>query len=315
MATLRRTQADDDKRMELTEHLGELRVRLMRSLWYLVIGAIVAYQFFSPLYMLLYRPLDAEVKKQNAIRLHKQLQTQNQEAKKNGEPILIIPYATHNPPTQEEFNQLAAAVRWIHEHPAALPQMSGIVFKNFHEMFMVRLTISILFGFILVLPLVIRELALFITPALTPQERKPLRMLVPLSIFLLIFGVAIAYCTMFYAMGWFLSYLDDFPQPASLMQDPHDYVVFFAKMMAAFGIAFQLPVLLMGCSFVGIVTSKGLIKHWRWGVMIAFLGGVLTPANDPMSWMLMVVPLLLLYCGSILLVKFVERIKARQKPA
>ena len=61
---------------------------------------------------------------------------------------------------------------------------------------------------------------------------------------------------MFFAMRWFLSYLDDFPQPAVLMQDPNDYILFFVKMMAAFGLAFQLPVVLMGMAFVGLVSLE-----------------------------------------------------------
>ena len=70
----------------------------------------------------------------------------------------------------------------------------------------------------------------------------------------------------------------------------------------------------MGGAFMGLVTSKGLIKNWRWGVMIAFLGGLFTPANDPMSWLLMCGPLLLLYFGSIILVKMVEKSRAKQQP-
>src|SRR5262249_21129474 len=148
---------------------------------------------------------------------------------------------------------------------------------------------------------------------LTPQERRPLRLLAPVSVLLLAFGVAVAYVTMFYAMRWFLSYLDDFPQPAVLMQDPNDYILFFVKMMAAFGVAFQLPVVLMGGAYVGLVTSKGLIKHWRWGVVVAALGGVFTPSNDLFSMALMSIPLLILYGGSIFLVMLIERIKAKDK--
>jgi sec-independent protein translocase protein TatC len=57
--------ANDEKRMELTEHLAELRTRIIRSLWYLLVGAILAYQFFSPLYGFLYRPLEREMLRQN----------------------------------------------------------------------------------------------------------------------------------------------------------------------------------------------------------------------------------------------------------
>ena len=303
-----------EKRMELTEHLGELRSRIIRSLWYLTIGACIAYYFFQPLFGLLQKPLEKEITRLNQAQVDRQIKAQEDLERKTSGNIIILPYATHDPPTKEEFNKLVDTMNWIRKHPVAIPMM-GNVFHNFHEPFMVRLTIGVLTGFILVLPLVISELAMFISPALTPQEKKPLRMLVPLSVLLMIAGVAVAYATMFYAMNWFLSYLDDFPQPSVLMQDPQDYVTFFVKMMAAFALAFQLPVILMGGAFLGFVTSKGLIKHWRWGVIVAFLGGLLTPANDPMSWILMVVPLLLLYFGSIALVKWIEVVRAKQQPA
>jgi len=299
--------------MELTEHLGELRTHIIKSIWYLILGAVIAYQFFGPLYGFLYRPLEKEMYRLNEVRIRKQVEQQALKApEKLRHDILTIPHATHDPPTMEEFNRLADALAWIREHPAATPLMSTI-FRSFYEPFMVQLKISMIVGLLLVLPLVMWEFTKFILPALTPQERKPLRMLVPLSALLLAFGVVIAYVTMFYAMGWFLSYLDNFPQPAILMQDPADYVLFLLKMMAAFGIAFQLPVVLMGLAYAGLVTSKGLIKQWRWGVVISVLGGVFTPANDPMSWALMVFPLLGLYFGSYFLVRYVEKIKAKAK--
>lgn len=289
--------------MELTGHLSELRSRIIRSLLYLVLGAIIAYQFFAPLYGFLYRPLEKEMQRQNTIKAHPL----------SGN-VLIIPHATSDPPSKKDYDALANAVDWIYQHPAAIPVMS-IVFRNFHEPFMVQLKISIICGFILVLPLVVWELAAFITPALTPEERRPLRLLTPVSVVLLIFGVTVAYFTMFFAMRWFLTYLDNYPQPAVLMQDPNDYILFFVKMMAAFGIAFQLPVVLMFGAFVGLITSKGLAKHWRWGVVIAALGGVFTPSNDLFSMVLMAVPLLLLYIASIFLVRIVERMRAKPKPA
>jgi len=171
----------------------------------------------------------------------------------------------------------------------------------------------VIIGFILVTPLIIKEIALFILPALTPQERKPLRLLMPVSFFCLALGLVIAYVTLFYAMGWFLSYLDDFPSGATLLQDPGEYVLFFVKMMAAFGFAFQLPVVLMAGAFIGVITSAGLWKHWRWGVVIAVLGGIFTPSNDIISMALMSIPLLLLYFGSIYLVKMIEHMKAKNK--
>lgn len=289
----------EEKRMELTEHLAELRSRLIRSILYLVVGAFLAYQFFEPLYGLLYRPLAQELVRQN--REHK--------------PVVDLTELhsrmVKGTPTAEDFNKVVEDIRNLHDNPPARPIMS-IVFRNFYEPFTVRLKVSIVYGFLLVLPLVLWELGAFITPALTPQERRPLKMLIPISVLLLVSGVLIAYFTMFYAMHWFLSYMLDFPQPAVLMQDPNDYILFLVKMLAAFGIAFQLPVVLMMGGFMGLITSKGLLKGWRYGILIAALGGAITPSNDFFSIVLMAVPLFLLYMGSVVLVRWVERIKERE---
>ncbi len=313
MAALRSERSNDDKRMELTEHLGELRTHIIRAMWFVVIGAIVGYYFFAPIYGSMYRPLRREMQKSFEEREKKEIKHPDRLISADGQSTFILPKALHDPPTREEFNRVSDAMVWMYRHPAA-PTFTSIVFGNFYEPFTVRLTIGVIFGLIISSPFVVREFALFLLPALTPSERKPLRMLVPLSMFLLLCGIAVGYATMFYAMGWFLSYLDDFPQGAVVLQNANDYVMFFVKMMAAFGIAFQLPVVLMGGAFMGLVSSKGLIKNWRWGIMIALIGGILTPANDPMSWALMCGPLLVLYFGSIPLVKIVEKSRARQQP-
>jgi sec-independent protein translocase protein TatC len=302
----------EDKRMELTEHLAELRTRLMRSILYLLVGTIVAYQFFTPLYNFMYKPLEKEITRLNVIRSQKAAEERAHEANLGFDPLHGIP-APHNPVTADDLLIRDRIITWMYLHPPTINQLSGDVFHGFYEMFTVRLKLSMMFGLMLVTPLIVQELALFILPALTPLERKPLRLLMPLSIFLLICGVMVAYFTLFFAMRWFLSYLEDFPPGATLLQDPGDYIMFFVKMMAAFGIAFQLPVVLMTLGFFGLVTSKGLAQQWRWGVVIAALGGLFTPSNDIISMALMSIPLLLLYFGSIFLVKIVERIKANEK--
>ena len=292
----------DDKPMELVEHLGELRTRIIRSMLWLIVGASVAYQFFPMLYGSLYRPLERELKKQSREKTH------SAQARLHIERLERF---TKQRVSTDDLNKLVDAYNDLLDHPPATPYIST-TFRNFYDPFMVRLKVSMVGGFILVLPMVLWQLFAFILPALTVEERRPLKMLMPISTVLTVAGLAVGYVTMFTAMHWFLSYLADFPEGASLMQDPETYVLFFVKMMAAFAVAFQLPVVIMGLAFVGMITSAGLIKHWRWGVVVAVLGGVFTPANDLISMALMTFPLLLLYFLSIFLVKGVERSKRKK---
>ena len=303
----------DDRRMELTAHLQELRTRIMRSLIYLILGAVLAYVYFTPIYDFLTKPVSLTMKRINGQRVKRHLL----EAGKPDQPqqeifLLPDPIKPGEQPSAEKFNQLRLAVDWISRHPVSQPIMRDI-FTDFTQPFLVQLEVSILIGFILTLPLVMWELAQFITPALTHDERKPFRVLIPISIMLTLSGVTVAYLTLFFAMSWFVSFLDAFSADAALLQNPATYVMFFIKMMAAFAVAFQLPVVLMVGGYLGLITSDGLIKNWKWGIVLAALGGLLTPANDLPSMALMAFPLLLLYFGSVFLVRLVESWKKKDK--
>jgi sec-independent protein translocase protein TatC len=303
----------DDKRMELTEHLQELRTRIMRSLIYLVLASILAYVFFNPIYDFLSAPLKQTMHRVNEQRIAREVAAQGKPGRaKDDIFVLPKPIMPGEPVTAEKYNELVTAVDWVRRHPISVPVM-GDIFHNFTEMFLVQLQVSILIGFILAIPLVIWELAQFVTPALTREERRPLRVLIPISVFLIACGVTVAYYTLFFAMAWFVSFLDAFSPTAALLQGPNDYVMFFIKMMAAFALAFQLPVVLMAAGFLGLVSSKALLKNWRWGIVLAALGGLLTPSNDLPSMALMAIPLLILYFLSIVLVKLVENWKEKDQ--
>jgi sec-independent protein translocase protein TatC len=304
---LGRKPRNEEARMELVEHLAELRTRLMRSILYLVLGAIVAYQFFTPLYDLLYKPLSKEMTIQNAAKSRLQPNQPNSD-------VWIMPREIQGEmPTREEYNELVRAVKWLHDHPGAgNPVTMG--FKNFWEPFMLRLKLSIIFGFILTAPFILWELTQFIAPALTPNEKRPIRLLIPISILLMAAGVILAYSTMTYAMHWFLSYMDDFPPPNTLIQNPNDYILFFVKMMAIFGLVFQLPVVLAGGSFLGLISAKGILRGWRYGILLSALSGLFIPTNDFVSMTTIAVAVLILYFGSYFLVWGIERSKARRQP-
>ncbi|GEM_PF-2837370 len=301
----RREPMTDERRMELVEHLGELRTRLMRSILYLILGAIIAYQFFTPLYALLYKPLQREMKVQNAIAATKQKASAD-----NG--IFPLPLEPKGETiTRDEYLSLRNAVIWLHAHPGTGNQVA-MGFTKFWEPFMLRLKLSIIFGFILTAPFILWEITQFIAPALTAEEKRPLRLLMPVSVLMMASGVTLAYSIMFYAIRWFLSYMDDFPPPNSLLQNPQDYVLFFVKIMAVFGLVFQLPVILSGGAFLGLISSKGIIKNWRYGILLAALSGLFIPTNDLVSMTAIATAVIVLYFGSYFLVRGIEISKARR---
>ncbi len=256
MSTTPLEQHDDDKRMELSEHLAELRTRIMRSILYVVVASGLSYYGVRPIYDFFYQPMDRALK---------------------GSHI--------------EFK---------------------IVFPHFTEAFFVVLQICVVAGLLIVSPLVILEMWGFIRPALTRKERRPLRWIVPMSIVLFISGAWLAYWVAQYAMNWFIGYVKLFPE-AVLYQDPRTYVLFVLKLMAIFGVVFQLPLALMFLAWAGLLKSQTMKQYWRHAIVgIAFGGLMVTPSNDVFTMLMMVIPVFTLYLGSIGLVQIMERSRMKR---
>src|SRR3569833_545254 len=151
-----------------------------------------------------------------------------------------------------------------HSPKGQLPSgvQTSFLVTNFFEPFLIRLQISAVGGLILAIPFVGLELWGFIAPGLTRNEQRAVRLVAPFSILLFVVGVCIAFLVMPMAIRWALSYLADFPGLV-LYQNPLTYIVFAVKMMLAFGLVFQLPVVLMFLVKTGILTSSLMIKYWR----------------------------------------------------
>jgi sec-independent protein translocase protein TatC len=162
-------------------------------------------------------------------------------------------------------------------------------------------------GLVVAIPLVTLELWGFIAPGLTRSERKACYFVFPLSVLFFFGGIFCGYELMSVTIDYFAQYI---PQDVQLLQDPMKYIVFLVKMVVAFGICFQMPVVLMFLGYVGLVTSQTLREQWRLAVVGCFVvAAVATPGGDPMTMMIMAAPLALLYLASIFLVAFVEKVR------
>lgn len=252
MARRKPEPEDDFKEMELWEHLAELRSRLIRSVCYLVLGLVIAWQIYPALWDLFFRPL---------------------------EPVL---------------NRLENA---------------QVIITSFVDGFMLQLQVSLIAGLVVAIPLVTMEVWGFVAPGLTRNERRACAVVFPLSVVFFLGGVACGYSL----MGVTIEYFAQFIQPdMALMQHPVQYMTFLIKMVVAFGLCFQLPLILMFLAWIGLVSSKMLKEQWRLAVVLCFVVAALaTPGGDPMTMTIMASPLAILYIASIGLVRLVERIRAR----
>lgn len=160
----------------------------------------------------------------------------------------------------------------------------------------VFMKISLLSGAVLALPLIVYQILAFIFPGLTSSERKWIWFVIPVSTILFLSGVAFTYFVMLpAALPFLLSFMGITTTPR-----PGNYFSFVLNLLFWVGVAFELPLVVLLLSRLGVVTSKQLAKQWRIAiVVIALLSAVITPTPDPVNMGLMMLPLFILYILSI----------------
>lgn len=174
-----------------------------------------------------------------------------------------------------------------------LSAMSSIEVTENVSVFM---KISLLSGAVLALPLIVYEILAFIFPGLTSSERRWIWFVIPISTILFLSGVAFTYFVMLpAALPFLLSFMGITTTPR-----PGNYFNFVLNLLFWVGVAFELPLIVLLLSRLGVVTSKQLAKQWRIAiVVIAVLSAVITPTPDPVNMGLMMLPLFILYILSI----------------
>jgi sec-independent protein translocase protein TatC len=182
-------------------------------------------------------------------------------------------------------------------HPLekALPQGSHFIATTPFESYMVYLKTSALAGFLLATPYLAIEVWRFISPGLYKNEK---RMIVPIAILSALFfvgGALFGYFVVFpTGFKFVVDILND--TPILFMPKMEDYFSFSAKFLLAFGVTFELPILILVLARLGLVQYRHLHKFRKFAVIIIFIvAGVLTPGPDVLSQFLMAMPLLVLY--------------------
>jgi len=176
------------------------------------------------------------------------------------------------------------------------------------EPFTVTLAVSFYAALLLAMPVLLYQLYAFLLPAFSPTERRvalPLMLAIPL---LFIAGVAFAY---FIVLARAIDFLQNFNDDNfDVLVQARDYYRFSVLFMAAIGFLFQIPVVVLAVVRTGIATPRQL-RQWRGYVIlgIAALAAVATPTPDPITMLLAMGPLVVLYELSILMVSWLERIR------
>ncbi len=188
-----------------------------------------------------------------------------------------------------------------------------LIFTALHETFVTYLKLAFFTAFFFGSPIIITQLWKFIAPGLYKNEKSALLpYLVATPILFLLGGMLVYYLVMPLAIKFFLTFetTTQFSDlPIQLEAKVNEYLSLIMRLIFAFGLSFQLPVLLNLLARVGIVDSEYLKKRRKYVIVIIFaVAAILTPP-DPITQIGLGIPLLILYELSILSVKIIEKKK------
>jgi sec-independent protein translocase protein TatC len=194
---------------------------------------------------------------------------------------------------------------------AALPEGSKMIATGVTTPFLIPVKVTLLVAFIIALPLVLYQIWAFVAPGLYSHEKKLVAPLVISSSILFLAGVAFCY---FLVFGVVFKFINNFaPQSIAVAPDIESYFSFVLTMFIAFGVTFEVPVVVIVLVRMGLVSVEKLKQIRPYVIVGAFvLAAVVTPP-DVMSQMMLAVPLCLLYEAGLLLAPIFVR--ATQSPA
>jgi sec-independent protein translocase protein TatC len=250
--------ATPDDTMTLTEHLAELRTRIIRSLLAVVVGVIVLLASYDQVLAFMKRPYD---------------QLCEQKPNLNCELSFLGPL----------------------------------------EGFTTRLTICTYGGIILAMPVIMWQIWRFVVPALHAKEKRYAIPFILSSVLLFLLGGFVAYFTLTPALDFLISWAG---ADVKANFQVSKYVSLFGLMIAAFGVTFLFPVLLVFLQLVGVLSPQTLLKQWRYATLIIFvIAAVITPSGDPYSMMALAVPMMLFYLISVVIGLLFQRRKRAAEAA
>jgi len=207
--------------------------------------------------------------------------------------LCMMPWSAHI------FDLLAAPM--IH----ALPAGSKMIATGVITPFLIPVKVTMLMAFIIALPWVLYQMWAFVAPGLYSHEKRLVAPLVISSSLLFIMGVAFCY---FFVFGVVFPFINNFaPKSVSVAPDIDSYVDFVLTMFLAFGITFEVPIIVIVLVRMGLVPLAKLKQIRPYVVVGAFVIAAVVTPPDIMSQLMLAVPLCLLYEVGLLVAPIFEK--------
>jgi len=256
------SDAPDDKKMPLLDHLIELRQRLLYCVIALLAVFVVCFYFAEPIFQYLAQPL-ADVMIEQGI----------------------------------------------------TGQRARLIFTALTEVFFTYVKVAFFAAAFICFPVFLTQIWLFVAPGLYKHEKSALAPFLVATPVLFFLGGALVYYIIFpFAAKFFIGFQvpgSETSLPIELEPKVNEYLSLLMQLIFAFGLCFQLPVIMTLLARVGLATSKGMAAKRKYAIVGVFIVAAIFTPPDPLSQISLAVPIIILYEISIIMAKMVEKKRAK----
>ncbi len=187
----------------------------------------------------------------------------------------------------------------------SMGQNKSLIYTNLPEAFFTYLKISFISGITISFPLITYQFWKFIVPGLYDNEKKTIYYLLVFSSFFFIIGTGFGYLIVFpIGFNFFLGFSSEIIQPLPCIKE---YLNFSIKLLLAFGMVFEIPLVLVFLTKLNIISIRFLKKNRKFAILIFFIGSAAITPPDIITQIMMALPLILLYEISILGARFFSK--------
>jgi sec-independent protein translocase protein TatC len=181
----------------------------------------------------------------------------------------------------------------------------NLVFLGPADALTAQLKIAGFVGIALAMPVILWQLWRFVSPGLTPGERRYAWPVIITALALFAVGIVIGFIVIPYTLNFLLDFSQGVATP-NLTIDA--YIGFVTTMMLAFGLVLEFPIVLIGLARVGVLNYRRVASRRRWAILaIVIFAIVLTPGGDPISPLILSSVMFILFEGSLLIIRLIRR--------